>query len=748
MSRSLLIVGFTLIVQLCYAQRNIVISLDSAGIHSYPAAVFEDDVLKFTVRSKPRDKILKKLKDFSELSVDKLIQKINESNSFFQIKTPDPTEQQLKDNGVLPEDFRKNKNFVREEITSSQLPGILKQLRADLKSYHPLRLRVLHNRHVIKVIDLEAEGSVYVGQWTVKGLDRTRLDKIEFQVIQTSENALVVKYLKATKDLYVNPGLYTREMKADQFLRELEHDIRKIDSLDRFFVGNPKDNSPARAIQKRVVDRIQSNNILLQLLQANLEWMMAWSWYNDYKLAMNPFDVQEPDMAKLNELELEIAGLNKTLELLQKDCQLSNMCCCSADKLVPLGKETLIQSVISNTNLLNRKQASLDALQEKVKTYNSFLTSLTKGNTVFYDGLLYLSTIDTIHWMRHHNAALDYEVESRNAHPSMYCEIDEVHILVDNLKSDVNVSLQEDLKPYTPQSTFTQEILPVLETITSATNGLGNITNLFKSFKQRDSSSINIPIIQPIWFKDVPDRYKEIFKWTEANLVPVPDDVLNAKTTSALDTLLKTELAGPSKTKEAPVIVNYSLYTKVKDVKTDLIKDMSYKVYKRFRIQPFAALVYLPYDRTSSVYDEATQSFSEESLGRYDFVAGVKFFPWMTNIEKRKSDLKAYKCITNAKLRRRAHVLRGNQWPRNNLSFSAGVGTQQSPLKNWYFGVGLDLVKGFAITGGLNLFSRNHYNILNGVVISSSSSFATTTYVGFSVDPVVMATTLGIIKPK
>lgn len=702
------------------AQRKVVISFDSTGVMSgsFPAFLMEGDVIEFNLQTTYNDGRLRdRLMKFRAMSANALKSKINRTDKYFAIST----------------------------IEIGTKEKLDKSIASLLNSYHEYVLDIrIGTQQILKPIDVNTiwpavpKNNIIIEKFIVpKGLDR---DRMNFRLIHNPDSHLLFGYLKATASLYKSTAPYFNFIDKS-FFSKVDSINKKIEKLKvEALLSGTDISAKVKNLMAEVKKYFTGSKAAMdRILEWNKDWLIAWSWYNNYRLEFNPFSIVKPDDQALESLQTKMTDLKKTLDLYDKECMLCK--CCSDNKTDKADKkkseEGIGQYLVEVNKQYAQGQSAIDDLNAKLKAFKADLQKFRKKSTVLYGGVLYVSTTKRIHWMRHHDASIDYEFENKKAHPTMYCEIDEVHVLTDNLRNELHTSLDENITAYEPQSVFTEAIVPALNAIKSSVSGSAPGTKV----QTVTGPGLDTTLIKYKW----PANFDEEVKTSSALkrlFIPVPDELLEIKADLKLDTLLKTDLTGPSKPVQGPSIVKYSLFSKTKDVRVDFVKDMQYKVYKRYSIQPYAALVYLPLDRITSVYNQTTQTFSDVSLGRYDFVAGVKYFPFLTNIELKHSDRRKYKGIDCPNIRR------GNNWLLSNFSVSVGVGTQQNALKNWFFGTGFDLIKGFAVTTGINLYSKNRYDIQNGVVVSSSSAFDNTWYLGISVDPIVMAKSSGIFKPK
>jgi hypothetical protein len=89
--------------------------------------------------------------------------------------------------------------------------------------------------------------------------------------------------------------------------------------------------------------------------------------------------------------------------------------------------------------------------------------------------------------------------------------------------------------------------------------------------------------------------------------------------------------------------------------------------------------------------------------------------------------------------------IKSGRWLHRFFAYT-GVGIPD-PLKNYYFGVGADLIPGFKLTVGEHLFRNYKYNINNNQIVEQHSALKIAgAFIGFSIEPSTFVKAIGIIK--
>lgn len=214
----------------------------------------------------------------------------------------------------------------------------------------------------------------------------------------------------------------------------------------------------------------------------------------------------------------------------------------------------------------------------------------------------------------------------------------------------------------------------------------------------------------------------------------------------------KTEVYEAKHNDRIPSNITYTVGRQNKTDEKDKSKaSFNFKMYKKQYIQFTAMAAFFPVvrknlnetnvnQRTVVSYDGSNNTFTTNNYKPYDVVFGAKIYPLGLNIRKwmpvngmKKS--KEYRSM----LRKRGDLIC------NRFSIMVGLSVSQKQLRNYFFGVGYEIVPGCGINGGFNAYSTPYYKIEQNKLVSTKEHFKPAYFVGFSFDPVVLiqALTLG-----
>jgi hypothetical protein len=235
-------------------------------------------------------------------------------------------------------------------------------------------------------------------------------------------------------------------------------------------------------------------------------------------------------------------------------------------------------------------------------------------------------------------------------------------------------------------------------------------------------------------------KTKSYLVWLNKQTPPILELQLEANE----DTLLHTDWAQSKQksAKKGAVEVTYSL--KASDgKKTDtVVEEQVYKQYETTRFWYGVGLAYVPSPRYTSEYDVATKAFKENpEPQQLDIVVGMKWYPCKMN-----------QMHTRERARYTAYGKeyqdpRGNA-VQNRFSVFFGLGVRYKFLRNYFLGVGYDIVPGLNINAGVNAYFQRRYEFENGQLKQSYDWLKMNRgYIAITTDIAVFSRFIKLINP-
>jgi hypothetical protein len=182
----------------------------------------------------------------------------------------------------------------------------------------------------------------------------------------------------------------------------------------------------------------------------------------------------------------------------------------------------------------------------------------------------------------------------------------------------------------------------------------------------------------------------------------------------------------------------YTVYKRLGTAKEEKAGIWNFKKYELKRLDAIAGLVFVNTDRSSLIYDAATQTFSSKDIGSSDVMLGIKFFPAGIWLEDKR---------LLGKLPFSGNLRRGTSFI-NRIAITGGVGVQKSPLRNFFTGFSYDIITGLSFNYGWNFYTKKDYEIKNGAIEKEYESFVRTPYWGITMAPATLLKMLKIINLK
>lgn len=228
-------------------------------------------------------------------------------------------------------------------------------------------------------------------------------------------------------------------------------------------------------------------------------------------------------------------------------------------------------------------------------------------------------------------------------------------------------------------------------------------------------------------------------KWLNAQTNPPLQ--INVKPNT--DTLYHTDWAEAREIKEkkGAVKIGYDLSVSDGKTATKVVKNASYKQYDLPRFWYGVGLAYIPKPRYTSVYENGAFVNNPEPQ-QLDIVVGAKIYPFKPMNQLRTCKLAKYthygRCYD--RLRGNGHI--------NRLSVFVGLGVRYKFLRNYFIGLGYDIIPGININAGYNFYFKRSYEIENGKLLNSYERLASGgVYYSITTDVEVFKRLVQLINP-
>ncbi len=218
------------------------------------------------------------------------------------------------------------------------------------------------------------------------------------------------------------------------------------------------------------------NVLYNKVLCDNREWIRRWLWYTGGVPKLNPFPVYDTAPA-LKELAEKIQVTEKGLALLQ-----TYSTCCGTNR--PDYEPTIAAIIIlmKQLNVLTTEQQRLAAL---VKPFSEWVSARSIASTVLYKGAIPATDPLTpdgpnlISWQHHYDAADKFNYLTKKTDlPDMVADLDQVIVLVHNVKAGDTISLKASEKPFTPKTKLQTGLEPITKALSIALLGSADIAGL------------------------------------------------------------------------------------------------------------------------------------------------------------------------------------------------------------------------------------------------------------------------------
>ncbi|MDF2190187.1 hypothetical protein [Paraflavitalea sp. CAU 1676] len=466
------------------------------------------------------------------------------------------------------------------------------------------------------------------------------------------------------------------------------------------------------------VDALNKKLITTVALHDKKNWMLKWLWYQRNQLpALNPLGFSESIGAAPDTSMLE--GIRTRLQVRETFLK-SNL-----DKLKPAQIDSVLNVIDADKKKINEVQKAVKKFAENSSLNSKAATSFSTVSTDLYNGILYVEDKSNIYyWMRHHNAAANYQLMN-TLETDEFLETDKVVILAHNLTPNERASLNLSFAAITNDaSLLTDQLLPVIATLGSAilkTGGPGMVT-----LKQKAAEADKGLRRLVASLEELQDNTRYLDYLLQQSNPPLDIEERTEKSMA-----YHSEVTNPVKKEKGPRKATYYLNTVVLNaqggdsVKLDKVPTdtFSYRINKLYRLFPMAGIAWVP-QRLASVSQDSTGKFSINEEAAVKFVVGLKVY-------LRKTDIRSPKFIT-ARGRDGEPLI----WSRTSLTLAFDI---KKPLDNIYTGVGLDLWPGFCVNFGGMFNKYNFKSYKNGQVFKENKQYRGAFYMGVSTDLTLFA---------
>ncbi|HLP20608.1 MAG TPA: hypothetical protein VK174_09920 [Chitinophagales bacterium] len=460
----------------------------------------------------------------------------------------------------------------------------------------------------------------------------------------------------------------------------------------------------------------------------NIPWLVSTAWIAG-KPRLNPLGLK--DEGTLSETVEDLTFKNQVMrykvagfDSLIRKCKSKN---CVSDINTMLFKRDYLQ------DLVLKNEQTIELKNAQIASNNKKLLALTEEYKILNQMRYFVSHNREIFIMRNHDAANKLELAEQwlPFKQVSYEQAEKVRIVTYNIEEAAKLgygetTVQIDDEP----SLFTEQFLKVTDEVMKQQEKLQ--AEILKNKGARampDGAKTNEDLTNKIncFIKN----YSRII-WLSAQTAPITDYKLEER-----GPVYRTEVQTPNKKNKIPALVQYQLTNTVAGnaTKTFTTDSFAYKVYRKLYVQVMAGISCalgggVKYGRVNTVYNSANGTFSSTALKPYDVVIGIKVFPMGLNIRRWFPSV-GPKRYHNMLIRRGDHAV-------NRISFMAGMGVSQSQLRNYFLGVGYEIVPGLGINTGVNFYGQNHFKLENGTLILQEQRFKPAAFVAITVDPVVM----------
>ncbi|SEI40403.1 hypothetical protein SAMN05216327_101279 [Dyadobacter sp. SG02] len=639
-------------------------------------------------------------------------------------------------------------------------------------------------------------------------IDGDEISKVEYNItIDDPDNQLVARHLAGTARLFKGIGAshlnYIRDVRKD--VRNEANAIGNaflIDSLDgRNFNLGLVERLKLFESQKNRIEGIYNH-----VLKENRDWIKSWIWYSRGKIVLNPFEVTSDTILVVNRWEEQIHELSEELKLwntiLREDptkfAEVNHHISSISNRLSDL--KTI---PVNGGNLGSQYRAWMKQSSFKNKILYSGVWHVSSESAIqwmrHYDFDLDFADVSKA-------KSLPDMIASRDR-MAVYVHNLKEGDKVRNVstaaafqpKSPLQITLEEIETQFTDAAKQAEKLAGIIPHGAFSMDGLLNFnqglhwsqpaSGLFdlsipcdSALKQvleniRFGSEDNYAMLGLLLFgcpdsididglvslMEMQDRFQfmsQIYNlfhveplaeyralMNEMRLTRSHMEWLLNQTTPPLKISLeddetadfRTEVLMPEEKLDiaASSKVTYSVYHN-SETEAELTK--TYKKYHTAFFLPTIGLAYIPGDRTGSVFDPGTKQFMPgKRFDNIEAFAGVKFYPFKTNPVRKVSTTR----LIRKNVSMHANFKRGNHFA-SKLFVTAGLGVKHQFLRNYYGGVGIDLIPGVNFHVGSNLILRKYYQLENAEIKREQQRPTGYLYFSFGFDPGIVASLTNI----
>ncbi|MFN4146708.1 MAG: hypothetical protein ACK4GN_12855 [Runella sp.] len=468
---------------------------------------------------------------------------------------------------------------------------------------------------------------------------------------------------------------------------------------------------------------------------------------------------------------------------------LSEQCCTSTDMA------TLLDLLRQPMGQLSRQVVLLQKTKEQApkrqQDYQKWLKSIAETKTLFNTVELWVSDCNRVQWLNHFDASSDYaNMNPPDLLPDYVYEKDYMRGLVHNLTTDQKASAQETVKAAPLRTNLDESTDDATDALAEAMKNSANLVTLLnrvrvllegaeiffltKSVQEggsrspaggsegenkretpaqkaaREKAKKKQQIIQCCDERiKLFNETRQLVAWLAAQTEPPIEDLQKAyaefdKTESEgkLPPRYRSQniLLNESLTAKGTNQINYAIYETGKDKP---VAKAGYKTYNTVKWWPLLSINYVFGQRAVSIFDNATGQFQTNTgTSNFEAVVGVKWYikeSNMTRSGKRNQLLRKVWAGNYATFSK----ARGNGFV-SKYYLLAGLSVSQRFFKNYFLGAGIDIVPGFSVQGGANLFFRKAYVLNNGQIEREYETPAIRGFVGVAIDQNVVTKLLKI----
>ncbi|MCE7044059.1 hypothetical protein [Dyadobacter sp. CY312] len=168
----------------------------------------------------------------------------------------------------------------------------------------------------------------------------------------------------------------------------------------------------------------------------------------------------------------------------------------------------------------------------------------------------------------------------------------------------------------------------------------------------------------------------------------------------------------------------------------------SFTKYALSRWLPTVGITYVSGDRSGTVFNDSSGTFRPgQNFDNFEILAGVKFYFKKTNSTRDRATSR----LIRKELGADVNVSRGNGFA-TSLFASGGLGVRHKFLRNYYLGLGGDVIPGLGLIAGFNFIFQKRYQLENSAVKNTIDRPRPYAFFGLSFDPVIVTNLINIFK--